>query len=59
MKYKEKNISRTVEVLENLFKDRFYEVDFDNVAINKAVVKTYHNHEGFHFEISKMILTSN
>lgn len=59
MKYKEKNISRTVEVLENLFKDRFYEVDFDNVAINKAVVKTHHNHEGFHFEISKMILTSN
>ncbi|WP_281240013.1 hypothetical protein [Flavobacterium praedii] len=55
---KDKNVSRTVEVIENLFNDRYYEVDFDNVAINKAITKTHHNHEGFHFEISKMILTS-
>lgn len=58
MDYKEKNVNRTVDVLENLFEDRFYQVDFDNAAVDKAVAKTHHNTEGFHFEISKMILSS-
>lgn len=54
----EKKLSRTIDIIEELFKPKYYEVGFDHIAIDKAVAKTSHNKEGFYFEFAKMVLTS-
>ncbi len=54
----EKKLSRTVDTLDNFFKEHFYEVTFPHESINKAVAKTVKKEEGLHFECAKMILTS-
>ncbi|OYU83668.1 MAG: hypothetical protein CFE24_10085 [Flavobacterium sp. BFFFF2] len=54
----EKKLYRTIDVIEELFKPKYYEVGFNHIGIDKAVVKTTHSKEGFYFEFAKMVLTS-
>ena len=53
-----KKLSQTVDLIETLFKERFYEVHFNHISVDKSVAKTVHRKEGFYFEFAKMILTS-
>lgn len=54
----EKKLQFSIYKIENLFNDKFYEVKFDHISVDKAVVKTIHNDKGFYFEFAKMVLTS-
>lgn len=58
MKHIQKNVISTVDRIESMFSEKFYQVDFDHLAIDKAVAKTIHNDDGFYFEIVKMVMTS-
>lgn len=58
MKHIEKNVISTVDRVESMFREKFYQVDFDHIAIDKAVAKTVHDTEGFYFEVAKMVMTS-
>jgi hypothetical protein len=53
-----KELSETIDKIENLFSDNYFEVCYDHYALNKAVVKTTYNEIGLYFEFAKMMLTS-
>lgn len=58
MEQLEKKIQGSIDKIETLFKDKYYEVKFDHISVDKAVVKTIHNEKGYYFEFAKMVLTS-
>jgi len=58
MEQVEKKLEYSIDKIESLFKDKYYELKFDDNSIDKAVVKTIHNEKGFYFEFAKMIFVS-
>jgi hypothetical protein len=54
----EKNLKTTIDKIDSFFNEKYYQVNFDHIAIDKAVAKTIHNEKGFYFEVAKMILTT-
>ncbi|MEJ7684582.1 MAG: hypothetical protein WKG06_43380 [Segetibacter sp.] len=54
----EKQISNTIRTLESFFSVCYYEVMSSHRTLDKAVAKTQKKDEGFHFEFTKMEMTS-
>lgn len=54
----EKKLRFSIDKIESLSKEKYFEVCFDHLSIDKAVAKTLLTEKGFYFEFAKMILTS-
>lgn len=58
MEQVEKKLQYSIDSVESLFKEKYYEVRFDHISVDKAVVKTIHDEKGYYFEFAKMVITS-